>query len=138
VNILLVNPPSTCLVPKKNLSYFDHLKKRVRKSSEYRSFPVEHLGLLQLKAYLKSKEVHVDIVNGQIDCHKNLKETFLAIEKSFEKNKFDAVGLTGTSVVWIEIIELAKFIKEISQEIVIILAGHFPSLNPKRILRTSN
>ncbi|MDP8253760.1 MAG: radical SAM protein [Candidatus Kaelpia aquatica] len=92
------------------------------------------LGLLYLSAYLQYNSKHKVEV---LDCSKEDSASVLKIRDFLSFYKPDLIGITGYTVNWIDMISLAKLIKDILPQIHVVLGGVHASMFPRESLSFS-
>lgn len=130
--ILLVNPPSVCLIPSgfKGYSFYDYLKSS---EPDHDHLPGEHLGIQYIAAYLdsKRKDTETFLLNACVERHTNIQQTYDSIVSYGE---LDVIGFTGPFNVFEEVLWLAKQIKAHCPNTKIVYGQYFASLNYAQIL----
>lgn len=119
MKILLINPPAENTLVGNNPSIID----------EQRGFNPP-LGLLYIATYLENYTSHqVEILDVQVEKvgYENLKRIIKA------KNP-DLIGITAMTFTLIDVIKTAKIIKEVSQDIKVILGGPHIHLFPEETI----
>ena len=111
MGVLLVNPPTLAALTARGLagkmSYFEY-EGSFTSQDNYRSYPGEHLGLMALAAALRTADVPVTCVNGQVECHRSLGETWQAMLDAGRSIDVDLIGFSGPCQVFEENAELAR------------------------------
>jgi len=120
VKILLINPPVENLI-------YSQIPRFLTVKVQY-SMP---LGLLYLSAYLKYNSNHEIKV---LDCNKEASVSLLRIKEFLSIYNPFLVGITGHTVNWLDMILLAKLIKDILPQVHITLGGAHASLFPEEVL----
>lgn len=111
VNVLLVAPPF----------------KQERLGVEIEAYPP--LGILQISAYLKTKEFECSL----LDCSV-VKKPFSKIKRVISDLKPDIVGISCIIANFSNAIKISKLIKKIDSRILIVLGGIYPTFADKEIL----
>lgn len=133
MTMLLVNPPG--IRPGRSGSFFADQKRNLR-PDQYRSMPMEHLGIMSIAAYARSRGIPVETVNGLVRDHGSVEETWAAMAQ---------VGVTAGRPVLVgfsiidtldEVVELARQVRRAWPETPVVLGNVMASLNYERILRT--
>lgn len=138
MGVLLVNPPTLGHLASRGLlgktSYFEY-ECSFTSQYWYKSYPGEHVGLMSLVAYLRANDVPVRCVNGQVQLHRTLDQTWAAmLSAGQELGEVDVVGFSGPCQVFDENAELAERAARQWPEARIVLGHHFATLNSRRIL----
>jgi radical SAM superfamily enzyme YgiQ (UPF0313 family) len=130
--VILVNPPR---LTSTGLSYVDEIKTSEH-PSEYYSLPMEHLGLLSIKASCVARGLEVHVVDGVLSRHTMPLQTLWAIRSA--ARRADPPVLIGFSeiVTFDETLWLARRCKQAWPNVKLIIGGGFASLNHDRILTT--
>ena len=130
--VLLINPPSVCLIPKKytGISFYDYIK---ISEPDYEHMPGEHLGIQYIAAYLdkKREDTDVSLLNACVENHTSLQQTLEAIKSV---GKLDVIGFSGPINIFEEVLWLATEIKKINPNIKLVYGQYFASLNYDKIL----
>ncbi|MCV7076201.1 MULTISPECIES: B12-binding domain-containing radical SAM protein [Mycobacterium] len=130
MTVLLVNPPGA---RPDALSFVSAIKRT--DPSRYSSMPVEHLGMMSIKAYAKAQGIEITCVNGLVDGHVTVAETWQAME--------NAVGASGTPRLvgfscidtLPEVLWLAQRARQAWAGVRIVIGHAIATLNYERILR---
>lgn len=138
MTVILVNSPALpgpeFTIPLQNQSYFD-MYKRYMTPDQYYSFPMEHLGLMSIKAFARSKGITVHTVNGLVLGHSSLDQTWNAIESIARQSGPPAlVGFSNINTLD-EVIWLADRCRRTWEGTKIAIGNTFATLNSERILR---
>ena len=137
MTVLLVNPPSLWGLESRGLagkmSYFEY-ERSFTDAYWYKSYPGEHLGLMALVAVLRQAEIDVICVNGQVELHRTLDETWRAMETAGHGRDIDLIGFSGPCQVFEEIVELARRCRRLWPDATIAFGHQFATLNYRRIL----
>lgn len=138
MSVLFINPPTLSGLQARGLdgkmSYFEY-ERSFTDQHWYKSYPGEHLGLMALVAVLRAEDVPVRCVNGQVECHRSLEETWQAAEEAGRDIDVNLVGLSGPCQVFEENLELARRARRQWPNARIVLGHQFATLNYLRILR---
>ena len=121
MKILLINPPSSNLI-------LTNLPKILAQED-----PMPPLGLMYVAAYLKKYTNHeIKILDCLIDKinHEQLKE-------KIKQEKPDVVGITTLTFTLIDVLKTARIIKELNQNIKVILGGPHVNIYPEETLNFS-
>jgi radical SAM superfamily enzyme YgiQ (UPF0313 family) len=100
----------------------------------YKSYPGEHLGLMSLVAVLRAADIPVRSVNGQVECHRFIDETWQAMLVAGASIDVDVVGFSGPCQVFEENLDLARRARRQWPDAMIVLGHQFATLNYQRIL----
>lgn len=127
---LLVNPPG---VRQYGRSYVGEQK--LGDPRLYASLPMEHLGLMSIKAYAEAQGLEITSVNGLVAGHGSVEETWAAMQ--------DAVRFSGTPRLvgfssidnFPEVLWLAQRARQSWEGVQIALGNAIATLNFERILR---
>lgn len=96
-------------------------------------FPSENLGIGYLAAYLRSKEIGVDVLDANmlgLDSSEVVKKIVLS--------EYALIGIATSSFLLIrEAMEIAQKIKHLNQEIHITVGGHFATFSHREILEST-
>src|SRR5450755_3322515 len=75
MTVLLVNPPAVSGPTGASESFIAGQKRRLT-PGQYYSLPIEHLGIMSIAAYARSKGIEVETVNGMVAGHASVGETW--------------------------------------------------------------
>src|SRR4051812_47179138 len=81
MTLILVNPPALSGrtgSTRGSESFVAGQKARLT-PDQYYSLPIEHLGIMSIAAYARSKSIQVETVNGMVAGHASLEETWMGI-----------------------------------------------------------
>lgn len=132
MTLLLVNPPG--IRPwRRGVSFFDDQKRNLR-PDQYRSMPMEHLGLMSITASARSRGMPVASVNGLVDGHRSVDETWQAMQD--EARASGPPTLVGFSIIdtLAEVIDLAGRVRRQWPDAATALGNTMASLNYERVL----
>ena len=134
MSIILVNPPTIVSKEWKHSTTIGGIK-RYMKPKDYRSMPIEHLGMMSIKAYAMKKGVKINVVNGILLLHSSLQQTLEEI-KEIAKVEGDPV-LIGFSCVgnFDDSYTMANKCKKIWPDVKIVIGHNFGALNYNEILK---
>ncbi|MFH2013616.1 MAG: radical SAM protein [Patescibacteria group bacterium] len=93
------------------------------------------LGLAYIAAYLREKKDNVDI--SILDAEA-LKMELEDVKKHIINIKPDVVGITSTTPCFYYALKIAELVKEISQDIKVVMGGAHPSALPKETVKNVN
>ncbi|WP_197717815.1 B12-binding domain-containing radical SAM protein [Mycobacterium basiliense] len=130
MTILLVNPPG---VREYGRSYVGEQK--LGDPRLYASMPMEHLGLMSIKAYAEAQGLEITSVNGLVAGHTCVEETWAAMQRAA---RFSGTPrLVGFSSIdtFPEVLWLAQRARETWEGVHIALGNAIATLNYERILR---
>lgn len=137
MSVLLVNPPSLWGVESRGLggtmSYFEY-ERSFTDQYWYKSYPGEHLGLMALVAVLRQAGIPVICINGQVELHRGLDQTWQAMQEAGCTMDVDLIGFSGPCQVFEEIVELARRCRRKWPAATIVFGHQFATLNYRRIL----
>lgn len=138
MTLLLVNPPAVSNadqhVSHGGESFFSGQKKRLR-PDQYYSLPMEHLGIMSIKAFAAARGIEVDTVNGMVAGHASVHETWnemLAVAR-----RSGPPALVGFSNIdtFHEVLWLAERCRREWTCAKIVVGNTFATLNHDRLLR---
>jgi radical SAM superfamily enzyme YgiQ (UPF0313 family) len=133
MTLLLVNPPG--LRPGRRGSFFADQQRNLR-PEQYASMPMEHLGMMSIASYARSRGVPVRTVNGLVSSHKSVDETWAAMRLvESESGRPTVVGFSIIDTID-EVIRLTGYVRRTWPEVPIVLGNVMASLNYDRILTT--
>ncbi|MGH3607614.1 MAG: B12-binding domain-containing radical SAM protein, partial [Pseudonocardiaceae bacterium] len=130
MTLLLVNPP--CLRPGRPGSFFADQKRNLR-PSQYRSMPMEHLGIMSIAAYARSQDVDAVCVNGMVCDHESVDQTWQAMVDAVSGPPI-LVGFSTIDTIH-EVVQLAERVRR-HWGVPVVLGNTMATLNHERILRT--
>lgn len=137
MGVLLANPPTLAALTARGLggkiSYFEY-ECSFTSQDGYKSYPGEHLGLMSLVSVLREADIPVRCVNGQVECHRALGETWQAMRVAGRSLDVDVVGFSGPCQVFDENVALARRSRREWPNAIVALGHHFATLNFHRIL----
>lgn len=130
MTILLVNPPG---VRGNGRSYVGAQK--LWGPWVYRSMPMEHLGMMSIKAYARAHGVEVATVNGLVAGHVSVEQTWRAMQEAVRGS--GVPRLVGLSCIdtFAEVVWLAQRARQTWDGVQIALGNAIATLNYERILR---
>ena len=132
---LLVNPPSLATASRDRVgrSFIDGVQRNLSKS-QYRTLPIEHLGLMSIAASMRWAGFDVSVINGLVQGHSSLAETWSAMVSATANHA--EPGLVGFSNIdtFDEVHELAVRARRRWTGATIVLGNTAASLNWERIL----
>ncbi|CAM4453776.1 magnesium-protoporphyrin IX monomethyl ester anaerobic oxidative cyclase [Mycobacterium basiliense] len=130
MTILLVNPPG---VRGNGRSFIG--EQLLGDPQLYASMPMEHLGLMSIKAYAKTQGIDITTVNGLVAGHRSVEETWRAMQRAVRVS--GAPRLIGLSCIdtFPEVLWLAQRARETWEGVHIALGNAIATLNYERILR---
>lgn len=131
MSLLLVNPPG--IRPGRTGSFFADQKRNLR-PVQYRTMPMEHLGIMSIAAYARSMGVPVETVNGLVSGHRSVEETWHAMQHVAGRSEPPA--LVGFSIIDTieEVITLATKVRAAWPHTKILLGNVMAGLNFERVL----
>jgi len=133
MSLLLVNSP--CLRGEPGRSFFDDQKRNLA-PSQYWSMPMEHLGLMSILSYCRSRGLPIASVNGMVADHRSLPETFKVMRDEAQRSGPPAlIGFTNIDTLP-EVVWLAERSRDEWPEARVVLGNVFASLNHDRLLST--
>ncbi|WP_041300139.1 B12-binding domain-containing radical SAM protein [Mycobacterium marinum] len=101
----------------------------------YSTMPMEHLGMMSIKAYAKTQGIEIATVNGLVAGHSSVQETWSAIENAVRcSGKPRLVGFSCIDTLP-EVLWLAQRVRETWDDVQIALGNAIATLNYERILR---
>ncbi len=131
MTLLLVNPPG--IRPGRPGSFFTDQKRNLR-PDQYRSMPMEHLGIMSMTAYARAKGVPVRTVNGLVESHESVAETWrVMLDRTAESGRPTVVGFSIIDTI-AEVVWLADQIRRHWPGVPVLLGNVMASLNHERIL----
>ena len=137
MGVLLANPPTLAALTAHGLggksSYFEY-ECGFTSQDGYKSYPGEHLGLMTLVAVLRAADIPVACVNGQVESHRALDQTWESMRRAGQRLDVTVVGLSGPCQVFEENLELARRARREWPHAIIAIGHHFATLNYRRIL----
>ena len=130
MTLLLVNPPG--IRPGRSGSFFADQKRNLR-PDQYRSMPMEHLGIMSMAAYARAKGIPVRTVNGLVESHDSVAETWRAMQDVVSGSGPPTV--VGFSVIdtTAEVVHLAEQVRRHWPGVPVLLGNVMASLNYERI-----
>jgi radical SAM superfamily enzyme YgiQ (UPF0313 family) len=133
MTLLLVNPPG--IRPGRPGSFFADQKRNLR-ADQYCSMPMEHLGIMSIAAYARTRGVAVETVNGLVSGHACVAETWAAMARiETTAGRPTLVGFSTIDTIE-EVVWLAQQVRRAWPDVPIVLGNVMASLNYDRILRT--
>jgi radical SAM superfamily enzyme YgiQ (UPF0313 family) len=134
MSLLLVNPPSVSGPPGASESYI-RAQKRWARPDQYYSLPFEHLGIMSIAAYARSRGIDVGTVNGMVAGHSSVAETWSQIRSAADRSGSPAlIGFTNIDTFG-EVLRLAELCRREWNDVKIAIGNAFATLNYQRILR---
>lgn len=137
MSLLLVNPPVLSRPPgsgHRSESFVAGQKRRLR-SQQYHSLPIEHLGLMSIAAYARSRGLTVKTVNGMVADHSSVEETWKEIRSAADDSgRPTLIGFTNIDT-FDEVEWLANRCRQEWQDVRLAIGNIFATLNYRRILR---
>jgi radical SAM superfamily enzyme YgiQ (UPF0313 family) len=115
------------------ISYFETYRLYMT-PDQSRSFPMEHLGLMSIKSYAATQGVPVHTVNGLVEEHTSIEQTFAAIRR--QAGTHGTPKLVGFSNIATtpEVLSLAERCKRAWPQVQLAMGNTFATLNYERIL----
>lgn len=137
MTVLLINPPSVSVSagPARACQSFVAGQKERLTPSQYYSLPMEHLGIMSVAAYARSKGIEVKSVNGMVAGHASVEETWndiLSIARRSGPPKL--IGFSNIDT-FHEVLLLAERCRREWDDVKIAIGNTFATLNYERILR---
>lgn len=137
MTVLLVNPPAVSVQAVSShggQSFVAGQKERLT-PSQYYSLPIEHLGIMSVAAYARSKGIEVETVNGMVDGHASVEETWQSILSVARRSGTPAlIGFSNIDT-FHEVLWLADKCRREWADVKIAIGNTFATLNYERILR---
>jgi anaerobic magnesium-protoporphyrin IX monomethyl ester cyclase len=116
MKVLLVNPPNHNIIPTNVPSFVNE---------ETGVYPP--LGLMYVAAYAEKNSGHqIEILDAQVE-----KMDYKAISHEIRKRKPDIVGIQTFSFTLVDVLLVAKTVKEVDETINVVLGGHHASIYPE-------
>ena len=135
MTLLLVNPPAVSGPTGTSESFIAGQKRRLT-PGQYYSLPIEHLGLMSIAAYARSKGFEVETVNGMVAGHASVEETWSDIRSVARRTGPPAlIGFTNIDT-FDEVLWLIDRCRQEWDDVKIALGNTFATLNHERILRS--
>lgn len=135
---LLVNPPTVSRRTGSTQGYESFLagqKKRLS-PNQYYSLPIEHLGIMSIAAYARSKGIKVETVNGLVDGHVSVDETWRNIRSiACHSGPPALIGFSNIDTLH-EVLWLVNQCRFEWEHVKIVIGNTFATLNYERILRS--
>lgn len=130
MTILLVNPPGA---REGGRSFVSAVK--LGDPRQYCSLPMEHLGLMSIKAYAAAHGIDISTVDGLVAGHASVAETWLAMQSCARSS--GPPRLVGFSCIdtFAEVLWLAQRTREAWDGVHIVIGNVIATLNYERILR---
>ncbi|MCV7195275.1 B12-binding domain-containing radical SAM protein [Mycobacterium angelicum] len=130
MTILLVNPPG---VREYGRSYV--AEQKLGDPRLYASMPMEHLGLMSIKAYAEAQGLEIASVNGLVAGHGSVEETWAAMQNAVRST--GTPRLIGFSSIdtFPEVLWLAQRARQTWDGVQIALGNAIATLNFERVLR---
>ncbi|MHA7651188.1 B12-binding domain-containing radical SAM protein [Mycobacterium sp. ML4] len=127
---LLVNPPGA---RQGGRSFVNAVK--LGDPRQYCSLPMEHLGIMSIKAHAAAQGLHITTVDGLADGHSSQEETWLAMQRSVASS--GRPQLVGFSCIdnFGEVLWLAQRAKQAWAGVPVVIGNVMATLNHERILR---
>jgi radical SAM superfamily enzyme YgiQ (UPF0313 family) len=133
MTLLLVNPP--CLRRGRQGSFFTDQKRNLA-PSQYYSMPMEHLGIMSIAAFARSRDVEIACVNGMVSGHASVEETWQAMVEAARRHGTPTlVGFSNIDTLH-EVVWLAERSRRHWEGVPVVLGNTMATLNHERILRT--
>lgn len=134
MTVLLVNPPSVARSDGTTESFIAGQKRRLR-PEQYYSLPIEHLGIMSIAAYARSKGVPVQTVNGMVGSHASVDETWEDMRGVARRSGPPVlIGLTNIDT-FDEVLTLVERSRHEWPDVKVALGNTFATLNFQRILQ---
>jgi radical SAM superfamily enzyme YgiQ (UPF0313 family) len=134
MTILLVNPPSLSGTPGSQESFIAGQKRRLT-PDQYYSLPIEHLGLMSIAGYARSRGFEVAVVNGMVAGHGSVEDTWRDILATVARvGRPRLIGFTNIDT-FAETEWLIDHCRGAWDDVKIVLGHNFATLNYARILR---
>jgi radical SAM superfamily enzyme YgiQ (UPF0313 family) len=134
MSLILVNPPSLSGPPGASESFIAGQKRRLR-PDQYYSLPIEHLGMMSIAAFVRSKGMDVETVNGMVAGHSSVEETWREIRSVADRSGPPAlIGFTNIDT-FDEVLWLVERCRREWNDVKTALGNTFATLNYQRILR---
>jgi radical SAM superfamily enzyme YgiQ (UPF0313 family) len=138
MSLLLVNPPAVPRGPDASSqgseSFLDGQKRRLT-PEQYYSLPMEHLGIMSIKAYARSRGIEVQTVNGMVAGHTSVDETWKDILLIARSSGPPAVIGFSNIDTFHEVLWLANRCRREWDQVKIAIGNTFATLNYERTLR---
>lgn len=133
---MLVNPPA---VPNASARVGDgsflSWQKGHLTADQYRSLPMEHLGIMSIKAHAASKGMTVETVNGLVSKHRSVDGTWAELASVARRSGPPTlIGFSNIATLH-EVVALAERSRREWPEAKLALGNTFASLNYERLLR---
>jgi radical SAM superfamily enzyme YgiQ (UPF0313 family) len=137
VTVLLVNPPSAARSVVGMESFIAGQKRRLT-PEQYYSLPIEHLGIMSIAAYARSKGIPVSTINGMVAGHASVEQTWADIVAASRQGGPPVlIGFTNIDT-FDEVLALVERSRQEWPSVRIALGNTFATLNYDRILRQHN
>lgn len=137
MTFLLINPPAVSgrSGSTHGSESFVAGQKRRLTPNQYYSLPIEHLGIMSIAAYARSKGIEVETVNGMVAGHASVGETWRDIRSIGHRSGPPAlIGFSNIDT-FHEVLWLADRCRREWDHVKIALGNTFGTLNYERILR---
>ena len=137
MTLLLVNPPALpeSRTPEGRSESFITGQKRRLRPDQYYSLPIEHLGIMSIASYARSKGIEVETVNGLVAGHESTDDTWQDIVMAARRSGPPAlVGFSNIDT-FREVLWLARRCRREWPDVKIAIGNTFATLNYERILR---
>jgi radical SAM superfamily enzyme YgiQ (UPF0313 family) len=129
-SLILVNPP----VSTEPWPPFLQIMTKGLTKNEYFSWPLEHLGLMSIKAYAETQGLPVAVVDGIVEQHASCAETFAMIEGIAREQGPPAVIGFSSMIAFLQNVQLAEQCKAKWPGVVTVFGHDYATLNWRRIL----
>jgi len=137
MTVLLVNPPSVSgpVGSAHGSESFVAGQKRRLTPDQYYSLPIEHLGIMSIAAYARSKGIEVETVNGMVAGHASVEETWRDIGSVAHRSGPPVlIGFSNIDT-FHEVLWLVDRCRREWEHVKIAIGNTFATLNYERILR---
>lgn len=137
MTVLLVNPPTASghIGSTYGGESFVAGQKRRLTPDQYYSLPIEHLGIMSIAAYARSKGIEVETVNGMVAGHASVEETWQDIRSIAHRSGPPVlIGFSNIDT-FHEVLWLVDRCRREWEQVKIAIGNTFATLNYERILR---
>lgn len=134
MTVLLINPPSVARSEGGVESFIAGQKRRLT-PEQYYSLPIEHLGIMSIAAYARSKGIPVSTINGMVAGHASVEQTWADVVAAARRSGPPClIGFTNIDT-FDEVLVLVERSRQEWPDVRIALGNTFATLNYDRILR---
>lgn len=131
-SVILVNPP----VSEKPWPPFLQIMIKGLEADQYGAWPIEHLGLMSIKAAAKATGIQIHVIDGIVEQHFCTDDTWNAIVQLSELEGNPIVIGFSSMIAFMQNVEIATRAKQKWPDVVTVFGQDFATLNWRRILES--